>query len=207
MDFMEIIRLLFIYVVAITIHEYSHAAMAHWLGDPTARQEGRLTLNPVAHIDPVATLALPIILILVGSPVIFGAAKPVPFNPYMVRWGRKGAALVAFAGPGSNLVLAFLVAIVLRLFPGLILAGNQLLANLMVINIALALFNLIPIPPLDGSRIVYAFVPDKVQDAMERFERMGMLPLLIVFIVIFPLISPYLGALVQGITKLFLGIS
>lgn len=207
MDVLSIVRLIFIYVVAITVHEYSHAAVGHYLGDPTAKQEGRLTLNPIAHIDPLTTLALPIVLILAGSPVIFGAARPVPFNPYMVRYAEKGAALIALAGPVSNFILAILVAAVVRLVPSLGLAGGSLLILMIQINIALGLFNLIPIPPLDGSRVVYAFVPDAVREAMERFERMGPIAILVIFLVLFPVISPYLGGVTNAITRALLGVS
>ena len=181
MDIVSIVRLLFIYVVAITVHEFSHAWAGHRLGDPTAAHGGRLTLNPLAHIDPFATLALPLFLMLVGSPIIFGAARPVPFNPLMVRGGKRGAALIAFAGPGSNLLMALLIALVLRTVPSLALLGDSLLINFIVINISLALFNLIPIPPLDGSRIVYAFAPDWLTVAMERLEQMGTITLLLFF--------------------------
>lgn len=206
MNFLEIINLIFIYIVAITIHEYSHAAAAHKLGDPTAKQEGRLTLNPAAHIDPLTTLALPVLLILAGSPVIFGAARPVPFTPYLVRGGKKGAALIALAGPVSNLVLAALVALVIRLVPGLATAGSGLLISMMTVNIALAIFNLLPIPPLDGSRVLYAFVPARMQDAMERFERTGPIVILVIFLVGYPFIAPYLGAVTRAITRFLLGV-
>lgn len=205
MSLLEIINLIFIYVVAITIHEYSHAFAAHQLGDPTAKEEGRLTLNPMAHIDPLTTLALPVLLILAGSPVIFGAARPVPFTPYMVRGGKKGAALIALAGPASNLVLAAIIALVIRLVPSLALAGSGLLISMMTVNIALALFNLLPIPPLDGSRILYAFVPASMQDAMERFERTGPIIILVLFLVGYPFIAPYLGTATQAITRFLLG--
>lgn len=206
MDIIEIVRLLVIYVIAITIHEFSHAWAGHQLGDPTARLEGRLTLNPAAHIDPLTTLALPFMLLLIGSPIIFGAARPVPFNPYMVRYGRKGAALIALAGPGSNILLALLVGIIVRVLPNLASFGDGLLINLLVINIALALFNLIPIPPLDGSRVVYAFAPTKVMEAMERFERTGPIALLVIFFVVYPFIAPYISLGVSTFTKLILGI-
>lgn len=205
MSLLEIVNLIFIYVVAITIHEYSHAFAAHQLGDPTAKEEGRLTLNPMAHIDPLTTLALPVLLILAGSPVIFGAARPVPFTPYMVRGGKKGAALIALAGPASNLVLAAIIALVIRLVPSLALAGSGLLISMMTVNIALALFNLLPIPPLDGSRILYAFVPANMQDAMERFERTGPIIILVLFLVGYPFIAPYLGTATQVITRFLLG--
>lgn len=205
MNLLEIINLIFIYVVAITVHEYSHAVVAHKLGDPTAKDEGRLTLNPMAHIDPLTTLALPVILILAGSPVIFGAARPVPFTPYLVRGGKKGAALIALAGPASNLMLAAILGLLIRLIPSWGFVGSGLLVSMMVVNIALALFNLIPIPPLDGSRILYAFAPVGLQDAMERLERTGPIIILVIFLVGYPFIAPYLGTATQAITRLLLG--
>jgi Zn-dependent protease len=131
------------------------------LGDVTAKREGRLTLNPLAHIDPVYTLGLPILLILIGSPIVFGAAKPVPFNPYAVRYGKWGAALIAVAGPASNFLMAVFGAIWLRIFPiqGL---GQQFLVMFVVTNLAFFLFNMIPFPPLDGSRVLYAIAPPKI---------------------------------------------
>lgn len=205
MDILSIIRLLFIYVVAITVHEFSHAWAGHKLGDPTAKSNGRLTLNPIAHIDPLTTLALPLFLMIIGSPIIFGAARPVPFSPHMVRWGKRGAALIAFAGPASNLLMAIAVALLLRAVPSLAELGNSLMINFIVINISLALFNLIPIPPLDGSRIVYAFAPAWLTDAMERLEQMGAITLLLFFFVLYPFISPYLVRTVNQLTMFLLG--
>src|SRR5688500_8719101 len=101
-----LVFLLFALIMALTLHEFAHALMGDWLGDRTARQEGRLTLNPIAHIDPFMTVLLPVLLILLKSPVIFGAAKPVPFNPWAVRFGKWGAAMVAVAGPAMNFLLA-----------------------------------------------------------------------------------------------------
>ncbi|MEI7818542.1 MAG: site-2 protease family protein [bacterium] len=207
MDILEIVRLLFIYAIAITIHEFSHAWMGNYLGDPTAKHEGRLTLNPAAHIDPFTTLALPFFLILLGSPIIFGAARPVPFNPYLVRGGKKGAALIALAGPASNLVLAIVVGLILRFVPTLIPVGQGIFVSMMTVNIALALFNLIPIPPLDGSRVLYAFAPPKMAEYLERFEQMGPITLLLIFIVIFPLISGWLQLAIRTISAFLLGIS
>src|SRR3954463_12463752 len=114
---MQMLAQLIALVLALTLHEFAHALMSHYLGDTTAKDRGRLTLNPLAHIDPFATLALPLILILLHSPVVFGAAKPVPFNPWAVRWGRWGAALVALAGPLTNLLLACFFAACYQLLP------------------------------------------------------------------------------------------
>lgn len=206
MNILDIVRLLFIYVVALTVHEFSHAWMAHRLGDPTARGEGRLSLNPFVHIDPFVTLALPFFLILIGSPVIFGAARPVPFNPHMVRGGHKGAALVAFAGPASNFLMAAGIALLVRLIPGLGLVGSGFFITFVVTNIALGLFNLIPVPPLDGSRIIYAFAPDSVRDLFDRFERLGMVGILIFFFVIYPLVAGSLQGTIQFVSRYLLGL-
>ena len=206
MNILEIVRLLFIYVVALTVHEFSHAWMAHRLGDPTAKGEGRLSLNPFAHIDPFVTLALPFFLILIGSPIIFGAARPVPFNPHMVRGGHRGAALVALAGPASNFLMAAMIALLVRLIPGLGIVGSGFFITFVVTNIALGLFNLIPVPPLDGSRVTYAFAPDSIRDLFDRFERLGMMGILIFFFVIYPLVAGSLQGTIQFVSRYLLGL-
>jgi Zn-dependent protease len=178
--------------------------MGHALGDVTAKREGRLTLNPLAHIDPVFTLGLPIMLILIGSPIVFGAAKPVPFNPYAVRYGKWGAALVAVAGPGSNLAMAIFGGIWLRIFQlgGL---GEQFLIMFVVTNVAFFIFNMIPLPPLDGSRVLYAVAPPKMADVMEKIESYGLIGVFIFLLVLFPLIQPLFSSLVQGISLFLIG--
>lgn len=206
MQLLDIIRLLFIYVIALTVHEYSHAWMSHQLGDPTAKGEGRLSLNPLVHIDPFVTLALPFFLILIGSPIVFGAARPVPFNPHMVRGGRKGAALVAFAGPASNFVMAGVLAGFIRLVPGLGVVGDNFFVTFVLVNIALGLFNLIPIPPLDGSRIAYAFAPESVRDVFDRYEQLGMVGLLIFFFLIYPLFASHLQEIIRVVSSFLLGL-
>jgi Zn-dependent protease len=176
------------------------------LGDVTAKREGRLTLNPLAHIDPVYTLGLPILLILIGSPIVFGAAKPVPFNPYAVRYGKWGAALIAVAGPASNFLMAVFGAIWLRIFPiqGL---GQQFLVMFVVTNLAFFLFNMIPFPPLDGSRVLYAIAPPKMADVMEKIESYGLTGVFIFILVIYPLISPWFGRAILWMTTILIGSS
>ena len=164
-------------IVSLTIHEFMHGYVAHLLGDTTAHDEGRLTLNPLRHIDPFMTVLLPLITLVVWhAPVL--AAKPVPFNPNRVKYGEYGAALLAAAGPFSNLVLAFLAALLAHGS----LANNNLLGIFATLNVALFVFNLIPIPPLDGSRVLYAFAPEPLQDFMRSIEPYG---LFIVFALVF----------------------
>jgi len=193
-----------IVVIALTIHEFSHAWAGHLLGDVTAKQEGRLTLNPAAHIDPLTTLVMPIALIFFGSPVIFGAAKPVPFNPYAVRYGRWGAALVAVAGPFSNLIMATFVGLYLRLAP---ISGvyEKFLLEFMLINLAFFIFNMIPFPPLDGSRVLYAVVPGSVRDVMDQMERYGLLLVFAFIFIAFSFLSPFISSAVSSIASFILG--
>jgi len=168
-------------VVSITVHEMMHAFTAHWLGDDTAHEQGRVSLNPLRHIDPFLTIVLPVMTyLLVGIPLL--AAKPVPFNPERVKFGEFGAALVGVAGPLTNLALALAAGIFLRGFGADI--GLTLFNFLKVftqLNVALFVFNMIPIPPLDGSRLLYAFAPEPIQEVMARMERFG---ILIVFILL-----------------------
>lgn len=202
-----LILYLIILVIVITVHEFSHAWTGHMLGDVTAKREGRLSLNPFVHIDPVFTLALPIVLILLHSPVVFGAAKPVPFNPYAVRYGKWGAALLAVAGPASNLIMAVFVGLYIRFFnigDGL---AYQFLVQFCVVNIAFFVFNMIPFPPLDGSRVLYAVVPPKVADVMESIERFGLGGILLFMFVLYPFIQPFFTGAVRGLTTLILGSS
>lgn len=175
-----IVIVLIVILFSMTLHEVMHGFMAFWLGDDTAEKEGRLTLNPVKHVDPFLTVLLPLMLAALHMPV-FGAARPVPFNPARLKYDEWGAALVALAGPLTNFVLAFL------LFGGYVLAGNpggiagQFLVTGVMVNLGFFVFNMLPLPPLDGSRVVYALAPEFVRRAMEWMERYG---LMIVFAII-----------------------
>ncbi len=169
---MEIIITLVILLFSAIVHEVSHGIVAEKLGDDTARDAGRITLNPIPHIDPFGSIMLPALLLLAGSPIIFGAAKPVPVNFNNLRNPRIGMALVSLAGPLSNILLAILFVIPLKL--GLINAiSGPILVKAIFINIVLAVFNLIPIPPLDGSKIIASFLPENIMERLLSLERYG----------------------------------
>jgi Zn-dependent protease len=190
-------------VIGIVVHELMHGVVAYWLGDRTAAEAGRLTLNPLASVDPFMTILLPFVLLVLNG-FLFLAAKPVPFNPDQVKWGDYGAALVGLAGPATNLVLAIIGAIGFRIFGGA--EGIGLFFFYFTgINVAIMLFNMIPIPPLDGSRVLYAFAPDPVREIMNKIESFGFIFLIIILLLLFPVISPILGELRQGILQVLLG--
>lgn len=173
LDATTILIIFIVLVISITIHEAMHAFTSYWLGDDTAKREGRITLNPIAHVDPFTTILLPMItLVLFQVPLL--AAKPVPFNPNRVRFDEFGAALVGIAGPLTNIVLAAAGAGLLHLFGGdLGLELIRIVTIFVIINIGLFVFNMIPIPPLDGSRLLYAFAPESVQRFMFTLEQFG----------------------------------
>ena len=181
----DIIIVLVSIIISMAVHEAMHGFVAHWLGDDTAAQAGRLTLNPLKHIDIVTTILLPVVLILTtGTP--FFAAKPVPFNPIRVKWGEYGAALVGVAGPLTNFVLAAAVSVIARIFIAhLSFSLATVIALFVEVNLAFFVFNMIPLPPLDGSRLLYAFAPEPLQEVMQRIEGMGFLPILLFVLIIF----------------------
>jgi Zn-dependent protease len=190
-------------VLAVTLHEFAHAWTSHMLGDTTASSRGRLSLNPAAHIDPFATLLLPLMLILMRSPVIFGAAKPVPFNPWAVRYGKWGAVLVALAGPATNLLLACLFALWLNLLPLGAWAATFAL-TMVTVNAAFFVFNMIPFPPLDGSRLLYAVAPQGVREVMDRIEQTGLMAVFVLLLLAGTVISPFVGRMVGIIVGILL---
>jgi Zn-dependent protease len=192
-----------ILAISITIHEFLHGYVAFLLGDDTAQRDGRLSLNPIHHIDPFATVLLPIILVLLGLPP-FGAAKPVPVNFARLKYEEFGGALVGLVGPLSNLVLAII--------GGFVLGSTsptglwELWWSLFVaINVGFFVFNMIPFPPLDGSRVLYAFAPEPLQRFMEQIERFGLGAILIFMLVLFPLLSPTLQSINSSIIRFVTG--
>lgn len=201
-DASSIVLIILSLVVAISIHEMMHAFVAHWLGDDTAEREGRITLNPLAHIDPVMTIALPAVLILFGLPPIL-AAKPVPFNPDRVKFEEFGAALVGLAGPVTNLVLAILSAGLLGVLqPDFGTLTREALLIFMQLNIGLFVFNMLPIPPLDGSRVLYAVAPEPVQKVMAQIEQMGLI--FTIFMLFILLQLGILGPIISNLNDFFL---
>ncbi len=176
-----------IFIFAMMIHEIAHGWVAYKLGDPTAKFSGRLTLNPISHIDPIGTILLPITLIMMGSPVVFGWAKPVPINFMGLRNPKRDIMLVGAAGPVVNIIFAFVLSAIFRLLPieHTSLLGEVLFASILV-NLILAAFNLIPIPPLDGSRILFSLLPPNAAMRYMSIEPYG-------FIILFVLI--YFGFL------------
>lgn len=197
MQIFEIIILIF----SVVIHEVSHGYMAERLGDPTARFAGRLTLNPIKHLDLWGSIIVPLIFVLAPGNFIFGWAKPVPYNPYnlKVRWGE---AAVAFAGPLSNIIMAVFFGLLIRFG---FLTGTLLLPALVIvfINLILAIFNLIPIPPLDGSKILFYFLPLKFQNFRRILEKNGFIFVLIFVFLLWQFLIPivfFLFYLITGVT-------
>jgi len=182
-----------------------HAFAGNWLGDDTAKLEGRLTLNPLKHIDIFTTVLLPIVMILLGLPPIF-AAKPVPFNPMRVKYEEFGAALIAVAGPLTNLALACVGGLIFR--SGLINTNN--LSDFVVIftftNVALFIFNMIPFPPLDGSRLLYAFAPEPLQRVMQTIEQFGLAAIFLLVFVLWQFIGPIILNINQDVMYFLLGL-
>lgn len=185
---MDIIFQIVILILSVVIHEVAHGYAALWLGDPTAKYEGRLTLNPVNHLDPFGSVLLPALLwFATNGGFVFGYARPVPYNPYNLKNRRWGEPLVALAGPISNIIVAlFFVAILHFGASGLIPLSESFVAisvMIIVINLILAVFNLIPVPPLDGSKVLFALLPQHRQDIRIFLERWGFM--ILVFFLIF----------------------
>ena len=178
---------LIVLLFSVIIHELAHGYVAYSLGDPTAKYAGRLTLNPLKHLDLFGSIILPLLLFIAGSPFLFGWAKPVPINPYNFRDKKYGEIKVSLAGPASNFLLAVIFGLILRFIPQSIINADQgisiLLSFIVSMNIWLAVFNLIPIPPLDGSWILFSFLPMKMEKVKNFLRQYGVaiLVLLILF--------------------------
>ncbi|MBI4991943.1 MAG: site-2 protease family protein [Candidatus Harrisonbacteria bacterium] len=206
----EIVLLIFqliVLIFSVMVHEVSHGAVAYRLGDETAKEMDRLNLNPLKHLDPIGSVFLPLFLILTRSPILFGWAKPVPYNPGNLKNPKMGSAIIGAAGPLANILLAVVFGILIRLIAPLltleaIAFDKQVSLNLslimlfnviILINILLAIFNLVPIPPLDGSKILFALLPPKYYNVQRFLEEYGLWILLVFIFFDFQLIAPIIN--------------
>ncbi len=197
---MDFIFYFLVIIPSAIIHEYAHGWVADMLGDPTARYAGRLTVNPMVHIDLWGTILMPIMLsIATGGAFMFAYAKPVPYNPYNLKDQKWGPVMVALAGPAANLLLAVAFAIVVRALP--ISNFTEILATIVYANVMLTVFNLVPIPPLDGSKLLYALLPNSASNIKNFLDRYGFMILLFFVFFLFELISP----IIQFIFRLLVG--
>lgn len=196
---------LVVILLSMTLHEAMHAFMGHALGDDTAKVRGRLTLNPLKHIDPFMTILLPLTMAVLGGP-IFGGAKPVPFNPRRVRHGEWGAALVALAGPLTNLLIAFVAFGTSVVLTGSFTQGSmtaEILLTVVFVNLGFFAFNMLPIPPLDGSRVLYALAPESVRRGMEWIEQYGVVLVLLIVLIGSSFIGRIMATIIQAILTAF----
>ena len=205
-DILQIVIVLIIIVGSVILHELAHGIVAYWLGDNTAKEAGRLTFNPIKHIDPYMSIIVPVILFILKAPV-FGGAKPVPINTHNLKWKEWGMALVAFAGPFTNFLIAF-IAFLIGYFTGALrTTSNETLyfvfAEIVYINLGFMLFNLIPIPPLDGSRILYAISPDTIRELLRKMEVYGVVLVYILILLFGEVFSSLMLNGMSGILHFF----
>lgn len=198
------LSVLLIVFLSMAVHELMHAVTSYWLGDDTAYKMGRITLNPLKSIDPFLTLALPLLLAFGGSPIIFGAAKPVQVNFYKLKWDEFGGAIVGIAGPLTNLAIAAIAALTLNLIgPEQGSALFQLLYTIVAVNVGFFVFNMIPWPPLDGSRVLYAFAPRALQEFMQSIEQNFMMSLLVFWLSLYLFLwNPLIEIITSLVSKL-----
>ncbi len=196
-----------ILIMSVVVHEVSHGYAAYWLGDATAKYEGRLTLNPIKHLDLFGSVILPLLLAMSNAGFIIGWAKPVPFNPYNLRSSRWGEAIVAAAGPLSNIAIALFFGLLLRLAILLGVVTNVALIKatgiIVFINLLLAVFNLIPIPPLDGSKILFSFFPQTTRVFRGFLERYGFFIVLLFIFFLWGYVAPVIIFLFRIITGIY----
>ena len=203
---MEVVTLIFIIVILVfstVLHEMAHGYVAYWLGDHMAKAMGRLSLNPMVHIDPFMSIVVPVMLYLMGGPV-FGGAKPVPIDTRNLKWKEWGFALVAIAGPLTNMILSFLFFLAWYFSGGNVGSGNEILQYGILINLGFALFNILPIPPLDGSRVLYALAPDFARDFMRKIEPYGLIIVYVLIYFVGSWFSLYMINAQTGILKAYL---
>lgn len=190
-------------IISIVIHEVAHGLAALSQGDHTAQYQGRLTLNPIKHIDPIGSILVPLMCAILPGSIMFGWAKPVPYNPYNMRNGRWSELWVAFAGPLSNITIALILGLTLRFFgAGMPESTITLMAIAVLTNIVLAVFNLVPLPPLDGSKILFNLLPEHTEKLRDFFERYGLFATLIFIFFIWQFFTPIIFSLFTLITGL-----
>lgn len=200
-------------IMSVIIHEFAHGYSAYLLGDDTARLSGRLTLNPIKHLDPFGSVILPLLLIIMNAGFVIGWARPVPYNPLNLRKGKVGNFIVAISGIVANLIIAILFGLLIRFAPSfglplynpdpLLLHPFYKISSIIVMmNLVLALFNIIPIPPLDGSKILFSFIPSRFRYIENFLERWGMFLLLFFIIFLWSTVSPIVFTTFSFITGL-----
>lgn len=205
-DPLKIIIILIIAIFSVILHELSHGVVAYLLGDRTAKEAGRLTLNPLKHIDPIMSILVPVVLYILRAPV-FGGAKPVPVDYHNLKGKEWGMALVAIAGPLTNFLIA-LIAFLIGYFTGNLTyvssgLGQFIFAEIIALNLGFMLFNLIPVPPLDGSRVLYAICPDSIREVLRRIESYGIILIYILILLFGNALSSFMIGGMSGITELF----
>ena len=206
LNFGYILIILVIVVISVILHELAHGIVAYWLGDHTAKDAGRLTFNPIKHIDPYMSILVPVVLYILNAPV-FGGAKPVPINYRNLKWREWGMALVAIAGPLTNFLLSFIFFLIGH-FSGLLYGSGGALpafifAEFVYVNLGFMLFNLIPIPPLDGSRVLYAIAPDSFRNVLANIERYGFIIVYALILIFGELFSSLMTNGMNGILHFF----
>lgn len=200
-----VVIVLIITVASVILHELSHGLVAYWLGDHTAKDAGRLTFNPIKHIDPYMSILVPVVLYILKAPV-FGAAKPVPVDRFNLKWREWGMALVAIAGPLTNFLIAF-IAFLIGYFSGLLYSSHSVVQfifqGIIQINLGFMIFNLIPIPPLDGSRVLYAVAPDSFRNILTSIESYGFILIYLMIFLFGEVFSHVMVGAMNGIIKFF----
>lgn len=212
-QFIDGIFYVLVLIMSVMIHEVAHGYSAYLLGDNTAQLSGRLTLNPLKHLDPFGSVILPLLLIIMNAGFVIGWARPVPYNPANLRKGKMGNLIVAISGIAANLLLALIFGLLIRFGPSLGLPlynFNPALLNpfykiasiIVIVNLVLALFNIIPIPPLDGSKVLFSFLPTKLLYIENFLEKWGMILLLLFVFFLWSFVSPVIFTVFQLITGL-----